>query len=1067
MKTFYPKVFIGLLFVLSVLNGSAQLASTPYSVDMTVHNGVVGGVDLTGYVTYELYVNFANADNYLISVFANEDPVTDCVFDPVSEVYFNFPCGLFQFQGESHFGNLNNCLYTFGFPGQEAGEFDSYMTLGHECSSQVVADAPVNIGFCPEWITAFEGPANADMFDGGSFFWDGYAVSVASVFNPATSVSYAGADQRVKIAQFTSCGGWDGCFNITYKTAAQVNTTAFSTEYNICLEVPHPCIDFPMDTEASVTQPLCFGDDATVVLEDGGYGSVDYTLWSGGTIGSGTQINTFANQGNGYSTSTLDPGSYYFTMVDSVGCLDTTAVFTIVEPEELVFQPELLQEVLCFGDLNGQIALECSGGTAPVTITSNSNGAFSCGDQLTDLACGIYTLVATDDNGCSVTEVIDITCPEELVIDLSSTDIPCYNYDNGTITGIATGGTGVITATLFQGTTELSNQTATGLLNVNFTNLDGGDYSVEIVDENGCGESFDFTIVEPDPVVVTPTVTDVNCFEVCNGTVTFDIQGGVGPFTTVVNDANGSAANPNALCDGIHSYIITDFNGCNLTGEVEVLQPLQITYTLETTAASCFAICDGQIDITDVSGGIGDFTYSIAPNAGLCGGTCSGTSANYSNLCAGTYAVTITDEAGCPRPITNIVIVGPAELQIQLNPTNVTCFGEGNGQVVITSIGGTGDVMLTPGNQELPVTITDLVPGTYTYTIQDANGCLDEDDVIITEPELLVVTEIEANDVSCGGACDGTLLYEVVGGTEAYSYTLLPNNISGGVNGTVGNLCAEDFQLIIEDAQGCLDTLDFTIAEPPALVIDFNLNAPTCTGMNDGTAQVIVSGGTGILTTFISPEDVFTVVAVNDTTFNLDLIPEGTIEITLIDESNCILEEEYEVIPDIITDMVLSTFSSPETCWNTQDGTATVGVQNGNLPISYLWDDPSEQTTPTAIGLTSSEFYTVTVTDDIGCTLDATVFVDPTIGCFYIATAITPNGDGSNDEWVIGGLEFFPDATVQVFNRWGQEVFESKGYPVRWDGRFKGEFLPVADYYFIIEYDKSKDPILGTVTIKY
>lgn len=1067
MKTFYPKVFIGLLFVLSVLNGQAQLAATPYSVDMTVHNGVVGGVDLTGYVTYELYVNFTSADNYLISVFANEDPVTDCVFDPVSEVYFNFPCGLFQFQGESHFGNLNNCLYTFGFPGQEAGEFDSYVTLGHECSSQVSSDAPVNIGFCPEWITAFEGPANADMFDGGSFFWDGYAVGVASAFNPATSVSYAGADQRVKIAQFTTCGGWDGCFNITYKTSAQINTTDFSTEYNICLEVPHPCIDFPMDTEASVTQPLCFGDDATVVLEDGGFGSVDYSLWSGNVIGSGTLVNTVADQGNGYSISTLDPGSYYFTMADSVGCLDTTAVFTIVEPAELVFEPGLIQEVLCFGDLTGQISLDCSGGTAPVTITSNNNGSFSCGDVLTDLPCGVYNLVATDDNGCSVTQVIDITCPDELVIDLTSTDIPCYNYDNGTITGTASGGTGVITATLFQGTTEITNQTATGLLNVNFTNLDGGDYTVEVLDENGCGESFDFTIVEPDPVVVTPTVTDVNCFEVCNGTVSFDIQGGVGPFTTVVNDATGAAANPNALCDGIHSYIITDFNGCDLTGEIEVLQPLQITYTLATTAASCFAICDGQIDITDVSGGIGDFSYSIAPNAGLCGGTCSGTSANYSNLCAGTYTVTITDDAGCPRPITNIVIDGPAELQIQLNPTNVTCFGEGNGQVVITSIGGTGDVTLTPQNQVLPVTITDLVPGTYTYTIEDANGCLDEDDVIITEPELLVVTETEANDVSCGGACDGTLLYEVVGGTEAYSYTLLPNNTSGGVNGTIGNLCAEDFQLIIEDAQGCLDTLDFTIAEPPALVIDFNLNAPTCTGMNDGTAQVIVSGGTGILTTFISPEDVFTVVAQNDTTFNLDLVPEGTIEITLIDESNCILEQEYEVFPDIITDMILSTFSSPETCWNAQDGTATIGVQNGNLPISYLWNDPNEQTTPTAIGLTSSEFYTVTVTDDIGCTLDATVFVEPTIGCFYIATAITPNGDGSNDEWVIGGLEFFPDATVQVFNRWGQEVFESKGYPVRWDGRFKGEFLPVADYYFIIEYDKSKDPILGTVTIKY
>ncbi|MFZ4784743.1 MAG: hypothetical protein ACOYLH_04640, partial [Flavobacteriales bacterium] len=399
MKTIYPKVFLGFLFVLSVLNGTAQLAATPYSVDMTVHNGVVGGVDLSGYVTYEVYVQFGAQDNYLLSVFANEDPSTDCVFDPVSEVFFNFPCGLFQFDGEFPYGNQNSCLWSFGIPQFAAAEFDSYVTLGHECSADVGADTPVNTGFCPEWIANFEGPANSNMFDGGSFFWDGWAVSVAPGYAGVNSVSYAGPDQRVKIAQFTSCGGWNGCFNITYKDPSQIGTGQATVVYDICLEVPHPCNDFPMDTEASVTQPACFGDDAVVVLADGGYGSVDYTLWSGSTIGSGTQINTTADQGNGYSINTLDPGSYYFTMVDSVGCLDTTAVFTIIEPEELVFQPELLQEVLCFGELNGQIALDCSGGTAPVSITSNNSGAYSCGDQLLDLSCGIYNLVATDDNG--------------------------------------------------------------------------------------------------------------------------------------------------------------------------------------------------------------------------------------------------------------------------------------------------------------------------------------------------------------------------------------------------------------------------------------------------------------------------------------------------------------------------------------------------------------------------------------------------------------------------------------------------------------------------------------------
>jgi gliding motility-associated-like protein len=115
----------------------------------------------------------------------------------------------------------------------------------------------------------------------------------------------------------------------------------------------------------------------------------------------------------------------------------------------------------------------------------------------------------------------------------------------------------------------------------------------------------------------------------------------------------------------------------------------------------------------------------------------------------------------------------------------------------------------------------------------------------------------------------------------------------------------------------------------------------------------------------------------------------------------------------------------------------------------------------------SNELYSVIITDSIGCTLDTVAFVEPTIGCFFIATALTPNGDGINDQWLVGGLEYFPEASVMVFNRWGQLLFESKGYTAAWDGTYKGENLATADYYFIIDYSPQAEPITGTVTIKY
>ena len=109
----------------------------------------------------------------------------------------------------------------------------------------------------------------------------------------------------------------------------------------------------------------------------------------------------------------------------------------------------------------------------------------------------------------------------------------------------------------------------------------------------------------------------------------------------------------------------------------------------------------------------------------------------------------------------------------------------------------------------------------------------------------------------------------------------------------------------------------------------------------------------------------------------------------------------------------------------------------------------------------------MTVTDDIGCTLGFLATVGPTEECLFIADALTPNGDGINDRWVVGGLEFYPQSEVEVFNRWGQLLFRSKPGTTWWDGTFNGALLPPSDYYYVISVEPGADPITGTVTLKY
>jgi len=86
--------------------------------------------------------------------------------------------------------------------------------------------------------------------------------------------------------------------------------------------------------------------------------------------------------------------------------------------------------------------------------------------------------------------------------------------------------------------------------------------------------------------------------------------------------------------------------------------------------------------------------------------------------------------------------------------------------------------------------------------------------------------------------------------------------------------------------------------------------------------------------------------------------------------------------------------------------------------------------------------------------------------CLNIPTAFTPNADGYNDDWVIKGMEYYPGATIQIFNRWGQQIFYSENYmDQRFDGTYRGIKLPVDSYHFIIELQNGSPPITGNVTI--
>jgi gliding motility-associated-like protein len=109
----------------------------------------------------------------------------------------------------------------------------------------------------------------------------------------------------------------------------------------------------------------------------------------------------------------------------------------------------------------------------------------------------------------------------------------------------------------------------------------------------------------------------------------------------------------------------------------------------------------------------------------------------------------------------------------------------------------------------------------------------------------------------------------------------------------------------------------------------------------------------------------------------------------------------------------------------------------------------------------------VKVTDANGCSVSDSVIVHPINEvCLVIPNAISPNGDLINDEWNIGLKELYPEMEVKIFNRWGEMIWKSaRGYGVAWDGRSKGNILPIDSYHYTIDLHNGSRPLIGHITI--
>jgi hypothetical protein len=285
--------------------------------------------------------------------------------------------------------------------------------------------------------------------------------------------------------------------------------------------------------------------------------------------------------------------------MDANGCTDTTSV-TISQPISPLLLSTSHINVACFGASTGSINLTPTGGTAPYTYAWSNN---TTSQDPQNLAAGTYTVTVTDANGCTNFTSVIITQPLlGISASYTQTNVSCNGLSDGAIDVSVTGGT-----------QPYAYAWSHGPITEDVSLLSAGTYNLTITDSNQCQTSLSGIIIEPQPIALSATQTNVSCNSGGNGSINLTVNGGTAPYTYSWSN-NAVSQDINNLIAGTYTVTVTDNQGCSDTLIRIVNEPSALTLNLVPTNVVCFGNSTGSIDLTP-TGGTAPYTYSWSNNS--------------------------------------------------------------------------------------------------------------------------------------------------------------------------------------------------------------------------------------------------------------------------------------------------------------------------------------------------------------------------------------------------------------------------------------------------------------------
>ncbi|RLD20909.1 MAG: hypothetical protein DRI69_05300 [Bacteroidetes bacterium] len=777
--------------------------------------------------------------------------------------------------------------------------------------------------------------------------------------------------------------------------------------------ITNPCVINVLNPNAvGATVTTCGSPDG---IQNGDFtitvfgGTAPYTYtWTGPVNG----MSNIANSGDS-DTQSVPIGAYNLLVTDNTGA---TTMLSVTIMDNALLSAATPTDPTCYNFTNGRISVEATNGTAPYGFiwehTTNSQYAGSAfilieggSKLLTSLPTGTYNITITDSDGCSAFESVTLDVDEFVFDNVVVTDATCIGSADGGVSISVSGATPDI-----NGDYEFEFSWMAGTFTGNQINeggLNPGSYAITISDAVvQCDTVFEFTIGAQLVITATIVLTEPSCPGSADGAaLVTGVPAGTYDFQKLDSDGNpdgpivpsSASANFVGLEAGLYGVILDDGACKSDTLWFTLTDPDPMTISILNIEPQGCQFMDGAISVQAMGGEIGpssDYVYSWNGGA-LMGSTIS-------NLTAGSYLLTVSDDNMCMIDTTIVVSVAQPPRIDSIVATDLSCTG-----APITTL----EVFFTEGS--FPVTtiiwsnggstkvITNQSSGdTVFVTIRDDKFCFDiSASYIIPGGSEFMIDSVRLESPTCPGDDDGQITVFSSGGVEPLTYIWSTGDTS--TFNLLAGLTAGAYSVTIVDASddscGVLE-IDVMLEDIESLDFFFtNIDSTGCSLMCTGQATLIPSGGDiGLPYNFFWASGLMETGAQSTATGLC-----GGWQVVNISQDNfCFFPDSVFIPfpPGITIDTVAF---NGIVCSGMDDGFISLSASGGSGGYQYDWAVLPPGPVQTNLG---SGTYYVTVTDSDMCaaTDSFTIITGASVFLFLDTLTTKPIGCASGNDGAIG-----------------------------------------------------------------